>query len=168
MRYQNHMIDTLSKVKMIRIKITFRHPVEGEDCSHAYVEHCHQLRHIHVNCKALRHLAADVGLIQVRDEHFRTSTAGSRIKITFRHPVEGEDCSHAYVEHCHQLRHIHVNCKALRHLTADVGLIQESWCQFTCPYEGSKLHFDTLSKVKIFRMFTSNIVTGSGISILTL
>ncbi|KRX31329.1 hypothetical protein T05_6823 [Trichinella murrelli] len=81
-------------------------------------------RHIHLYSKALRHLTADVGLIQVRDEHFRTSTAGSRIKITFRHPVEGEDCSHAYVEHCHQLRHIHVNSKALRHLTADVGLIQ--------------------------------------------
>ncbi|KRY14246.1 hypothetical protein T12_10216 [Trichinella patagoniensis] len=130
MRQQNHMINTLSK-----------------------------LRHIHLYSKALRHLTADVGLIQVRDEHFRTTTAGSRIKITFRHPVEGEDCSHVYVEHCHQLRHIHLYSKALRHLTADVGLIQESGCQFTCPYEGSKLHFDTLSKVKIVRMFTLNIVT---------
>ncbi|KRY14222.1 Sushi, nidogen and EGF-like domain-containing protein 1 [Trichinella patagoniensis] len=147
-----------------------RHPVEGEDDSHVYVEHCHQLRHIHLYSKALRHLTADVGLIQVRDEHFRTTTAGSRIKITFRHPVEGEDCSHVYVEHCHQLRHIHLYSKALRHLTADVGLIQVrdehfrtttagSRCQFTCPYEGSKLHFDTLSKVKIVRMFTLNIVT---------
>ncbi|KAL1245308.1 Rab proteins geranylgeranyltransferase component A [Trichinella spiralis] len=166
--------------RQLRIKITFRHPVEGEDCSHVYVEHCHQLRHIHFHTEALRHLTAVVGLIQVRDEHFRTSTAG--IKITFRHPVEGEDCSHVYVEHCHQLRHVHFHTEALRHLTAVVGLIQvrdehfrtstagssitkttssvrkiqshESGCQFTCPYEASKSHFDTLSKVKIVRMFT--------------
>ncbi|KRX51700.1 Cadherin-related tumor suppressor, partial [Trichinella sp. T9] len=90
----------------------------GEDDSYVYVEHCHQLKHIHVNSKALRHLTADVGLIQVRDEHFRTSTAGSRIKITFRHPVEGKDFSHVYVEHCHRIRHIHFNSVALRHLPA--------------------------------------------------
>ncbi|KRY04818.1 hypothetical protein T01_1542, partial [Trichinella spiralis] len=63
--------------RQLRIKITFRHPVEGDDCSHVYVEHCHQLRHVHLDTEALRHLTADVGLIQVRDEHFRTSTAGS-------------------------------------------------------------------------------------------
>ncbi|KRX50523.1 hypothetical protein T05_15832 [Trichinella murrelli] len=80
------------------------------------------------------------------------------MKITFRHPVKGEDCSHAYVEHCHQLRHIHLYLNALRHLAADVGLIQESWCQFTCPYEGSKLHFDTLSKpCGIFLLFCALI-----------
>ncbi|KRX77851.1 hypothetical protein T06_8724 [Trichinella sp. T6] len=130
-----------------RIKITFRNPVEGEDCSHAYVEHCHQLRLIHINSNVLRHLTADVGRIQVRDENFRTSTAGS-----------SEDCSHAYVEHCHQLRHIHLYLNALRHPTADVGRIQESWCQFTCPYEGSKLHFDTLSKpCGIFLLFCALI-----------
>ncbi|KRX30235.1 hypothetical protein T06_8370 [Trichinella sp. T6] len=37
--------------------------------------------------------------------------------------------------------------------------VQESGSQFTCPYEGSKLHFETLSKVKIVRMLTLNIVT---------
>ncbi|XP_003372048.1 conserved hypothetical protein [Trichinella spiralis] len=108
-------------------KITFRHPVEGEDGSYVYVEHCHQLRHVHFHTEALRHLTAVVGLIQVRDEHFRTSTAGSSITKT----------------------------------TSSVRKIQfhESGCQFTCPYEASKSHFDTLSKVKIVRMFTLNIVT---------
>ncbi|KAL1245361.1 Inosose dehydratase [Trichinella spiralis] len=36
---------------LMRSKITFRHPVEGEDCSHVYVEHCHQLRHVHLTRK---------------------------------------------------------------------------------------------------------------------
>ncbi|XP_003369900.1 hypothetical protein Tsp_14476, partial [Trichinella spiralis] len=95
-------------------KITFRHPVEGEDGSYVYVEHCHQLRHVHFHTEALRHLTAVVGLIQVRDEHFRTSTAGSSITKT----------------------------------TSSVRKIQshESRCQYSCPYEGSKLHFYTLPK----------------------
>ncbi|KAL1245315.1 Zinc finger protein [Trichinella spiralis] len=66
-------------------------------------------------------------LSKVRDEHFRTSTAGSSITKT---------------------------TSSVRKI-----LSHESGCQFTCPYEGSKLHFDTLSKVKIVRMFTLNIVT---------
>ncbi|KRY27319.1 hypothetical protein T01_12153 [Trichinella spiralis] len=110
-----------------RKSLIFMKKVAGEDCSHVYVEHCHQLRHVHLDTEALRHLTADVGLIQVRDEHFRTSTAGSSITKT---------------------------TSSVRKI-----LSHESGCQFTCPYEGSKLHFDTLSKVKIVRMFTLNIVT---------
>ncbi|KRX16833.1 Cadherin-related tumor suppressor [Trichinella nelsoni] len=111
----------------------------GEDCSHVYVEHCHQLRHVYFYRKALQYLPAVVGLIRVRDEHFRTSTAGSRIKITFRHPVEGEDCSHAYVEHCHQLRHVHFYRKALQHLPAVVGVIRVRDEHFRTSTAGSTL-----------------------------